>query len=460
MVLAHAFGQRFDLPLPLLYYILGGAVVVFASFLLVLPGTVAAAAGEPPADRVPAQRPRPVPGALGLVLLGGLVFAGITGSQTVPENIVPTWIWLVVWIAVPLSCGVLGDWTRTVNPFAALARLADSERARRMLLGSERRIGWPARLGWWPAVVSFFVAACGELVYNQTATLPRVTAYALLSAAILSVVMGLLFGADEWLNHGELFSVLYSTWGRLGFFRFGALGRRGFARGLDVPFEPSGPRIAFVLMLLVSVSFDGLISTPGWRGVHTHISHLTGGSAPRNDLLTALVFLGLAAATFVVFGLFATAVARAGGHDQSFAASLAALLPSLLPIAFGYLLAHNLQYLVINGQLLVPLAGNPAGFDGVRLLPAPFNDGYQIHTKLLPPSFYWYSAVAVIVAVHVTAVVIAHRHLRRSEWPWVVAMICYTMASLWLLAQPLVADKPAEPAKTASAIAMLLGEHH
>ena len=43
---------------------------------------------------------------------------------------------------------------------------------------------------------------------------------------------------------------------------------------------------------------------------------------------------------------------------------------------------------------------------------------------------------------------LAHRHLagsaparreaRRSEWPWLVAMVGYTMLSLWLLAQPLV----------------------
>ena len=62
-------------------------------------------------------------------------------------------------------------------------------------------------------------------------------------------------------------------------------------------------------------------------------------------------------------------------------------------------------------------------------------------------------AVAVIIAVHVLAVVLAHRHLaragateqraRRSEYPWIVAMIGYTMLSLWLLAQPLVREAPA-----------------
>ena len=56
--------------------------------------------------------------------------------------------------------------------------------------------------------------------------------------------------------------------------------------------------------------------------------------------------------------------------------------------------------------------------------------------------------LAVIIAVHVVAVIIAHRHLstsgrdeiaaRRSEYPWLVAMVGYTMLSLWILAQPIV----------------------
>jgi hypothetical protein len=30
------------------------------------------------------------------------------------------------------------------------------------------------------------------------------------------------------------------------------------------------------------------------------------------------------------------------------------------------------------------------------------------------------------------------RDARRAEWPWIVAMVGYTMTSLWLLAQPVV----------------------
>jgi hypothetical protein len=173
MVLAHAFGQRYELPLPLLYFVMGGAVVVFASFLLVLRRPAPAVADAGGRDGVAVGRGHPVLAAAGVLLLAGLVVAGVGGSQEVAENILPIAFWLVLWIAVPLSCGLAGDWTRPLNPFATLARLADSDRARRVLLSSPRCVRWPRRLGRWPATVSFFLVACGELVYNQTATLPR-----------------------------------------------------------------------------------------------------------------------------------------------------------------------------------------------------------------------------------------------------------------------------------------------
>src|SRR5207248_6550398 len=95
--------------------------------------------------------------------------------------------------------------------------------------------------------------------------------------------------------------------------------------------------------------------------------------------------------------------------------------------------------------------GDPPGMSSWPLhLPYPFNDSYEPSHTFLPSSFYWYASLAVIIAVHVYAVVIAHRHLvrlapdaqrgRRSEYPWLVAMVGYTCLSLWLIAQPLTEE--------------------
>ncbi|MDT5036567.1 MAG: hypothetical protein QOE03_1752 [Micromonosporaceae bacterium] len=449
MFLAHAFGQRYDLPIPLLLFVVGGAAVVAVSFLLSARRPAGADADAGP-DTAPVTAVRPAWAGVGLAVAALLVVVGFAGSQEVAENIVPTVMWLLVWIVVPLSCGLVGDWTRAVNPFATLARLADHRGVRRALIGDAEPLRWPAWLGWWVAVGLLFVLACAELVFNLTATLPRVIATGLLFYAAINAFLGLLFG-PAWLARGEVFAVLFSTWGRLGWFRFGAPGHRGMGGGLEVAFERTASRITFVLLLLISVNFDGLLATPQWAGLERGLPWRIDEVPGRLEAFRTVSFVLLALAVCAVFGAFAYAAARTGRHGSGFAGPLAGLLPSLLPIAFGYLLAHNAQYVLVNGQLLLPLVGNPVGLAGwpVRL-PYPFNDDYAPSATFLPSAFYWYVAVVAIVAVHVLAVVLAHRHLTRtapderaarsSEYPWLVAMVAYTMFSLTLIAQPLVRE--------------------
>jgi len=111
---SHAFGARYDLPIPLLLFIVGGVAVV----LLRVRAVGADDANTRFPDRVPdAATNGPVAVAsLGALLL--LALCGLLGSNTVAENILPTAFWLIVWIVIPLSCGLLGDWTRPVNPYA------------------------------------------------------------------------------------------------------------------------------------------------------------------------------------------------------------------------------------------------------------------------------------------------------------------------------------------------------
>lgn len=462
-VVAHAFGKRYDLPVPLWLFVFGGAAVVFASFLLVLPTAVrpATATGPPLRDVALVRRPAPVRMLVAWLLFIALAVGGWIGSQALAENLLPTAFWLLVWIAVPVSCGLIGDWTRPVNPFAAIARACDRDRLRALLLGSEHRVRWPERLGFWPAAALFFAVACGELIYNATSTLPAVTATAIVVYMAVSAMAGMVFGREAWLGRGELFSVLWSTWGRLGWWRFGAPGRRGFGGGLAVPFEASVSRITFVLLLLVSVSFDGLLSTPAWK---TLVTKLPDALLPGTTLFLIFetgVFLALAGVAWLLFGGFA-ALVRAAGHLQPrWIEVLAGLTRSLLPISFGYLIAHNADYLAINGQLLIPILGNPFGLHGVQLLPAPFNDSYEINPNLLPSSVLWYGEVILIIVVHIAAVILAHQYLgrtaretraaRRAEWPWIVAMVGYTMTSLWLLAQPVVEESTQTTTSSAAA---------
>jgi hypothetical protein len=454
---AHAFGARYELPLPLWMFVVGGAAVVLVSFLLVLRRTTAPMPSDMPPDVVPTSRFHPVAGTLSILVTLLVGYTGVAGMQETSENIAPLYFWVLLWIVVPLTVGVIGDWSRPVNPFASLARLGNNSSLRRASLARSEPLRWT--YGWWPAVALFVLLVLGELVFNLHTTTPAFVGWTMILYGGMCLFLGLLFG-DAFLQRGEVFSGLFNAWGRLGYWRHGAPGSRGFAGGLDVPFDTSPSRVVFVLLMLVSINFDGLLATPKWASYERRTlgtdSH--GVEALRTGSLVVLVLVVLA-----VFCAFALASSRAGRVDTGPLASLAFLLPSLVPIAFGYLVAHYLQYVVTNGQLLFPLLGNP-GFDGWPIHPPyPFNDDYEVHRTALPNSFYWYLSVVVIVAVHVMAVMIANRRLasragdavraRRSEYPWLVAMVAYTAFSLVLIAQPLTQESN-------SATTVEQSEHH
>ena len=436
IVLAHTFGERYELPIPLYLFVISGVAVVLLSFLLVLRRDTSVLPAVDAADTVPPADLNPVAALVSVALLAAVAVIGLTGTQEVSDNLAPMAFWILIWIAVPVTCGLLGDWTRPVNPFANLARLGDSAGLRKAVLARQTPLAWPRAFGWWPALALFVLLVLGELVFNYDTVKPAFVGVMLLLYGALSFFLGLLFG-PAWLERGEVFSALWNTWGRLGWWRFGAPGRQGFAGGLEVPFERSPSRVVFTLLLLISINFDGLLATPQWARFERRTY---GGNTDAIDVLRTLSLAGLVLVVLGVFLGFAYASARAGKHQEGPIASLAGLLPSLLPIAFGYLIAHNLQYLMIQLQELYPLVQNPGYGD--------HESDFVPNTGVLPPRVNWYVALVVIVAVHVIAVVLANRHLRRavpdddalarrSEYPWLVAMLAYTAFSLVLIALPL-----------------------
>jgi hypothetical protein len=439
-VLLHAFGARYDLPAPLWLFLLGAGAVVFVSFLLVLQRPVAQQ--RPSGIDVPEPPRGPAwPQRIALVVGLLLAAAGVFGSQSIPDNILPTAFWLVLWIAVPISIAIAGNYWPYVSPLNLIARLAGPRASRH----------YPERWGFWPAAALFFLFACGELIFNVVATTPINTALIMLGYAVLTAIMAAIFGAETWLLRGEVFSVLFATWGRLGWFRFGAPGRRGFFGGLERPFTGSVSRLTFVLLLLVSVSFDGLLATPVWKSFASSLPEALrqtrGEFAWGYALLELAVFIGLVGLIWAVFGTFAAAVRAAGHLDARLIDVVAGLVPSLVPIAFGYLVAHNFDYLAINGQLLIHQISDPLGTGQFNLFGTA---DYEPNINLIPNSFVWYFQILLIIAVHVVAVVLAHGYLgrtarsqkqgQRAEWPWIAAMVGYTMSSLWLLAQPIVQE--------------------
>ena len=159
-------------------------------------------------------------------------------------------------------------------------------------------------------------------------------------------------------------------------------------------------------------------------------------------MTAALVLFPLA--FLLVYLLFSVLTARAAGEGASTGQALGGFVLTLVPIAIAYHLAHYLSYLLLAGQLIIPLASDPFAW-GWNLFGTA---NYTMDISLANPKFVWFSSAAAIVVGHIYAVYLAHvmalrfyggaRRGLRSQVPMLILMVGYTMLSLWILSQPIV----------------------
>ena len=77
----------------------------------------------------------------------------------------------------------------------------------------------------------------------------------------------LAFGRDIWLRHGEVFSLVFGTFARFAPTEAQAAGSmllRPFGSGLLDSRPVTTSMMAFILLLLATVLYDGLIGTGEW----------------------------------------------------------------------------------------------------------------------------------------------------------------------------------------------------
>jgi hypothetical protein len=418
---AHAFGERYDLPLPLPLWLGAAALVVALSF------AVFAAALRRPAAYRSSPFARLPPLALGalraasLCVLLGLVAAGFLGTQDPFRNLAPAFVWIAWWIGFTYLCMVFGDLWALVNPWSLF-------RARGFL-----RL--PAATGVWPALALLLAYAWIEIVWHDNAV-PANVAWLALGYSLATWAGMAVFGADEWLRRCEVFSVYFGFVARLAPLELRSDGEarlRAPAAGLLDPRGVSPSEAAFVIVMLAIVSFDGLRETPLWN-----VDDARWTAAATAGLLATPCAFALA--------IYAVCVLMGRPSGASAGELVRLFVPTLLPIALAYHVAHYLTYLLVTGQVVIALGSDPLG-RGWDLLGTA---RYQASAAIVGARFAWYASVIVIVAGHVLAMYVAHRlalarfsdarAARRSQYPLAALMVGYTMLSLWILAQPVVVE--------------------
>jgi hypothetical protein len=426
--LAHALGPTYASRLPLAVYLAGAAVTVALSFIFVLVRDVRAE--RPPLDGPSWLPPAPIRlglRALGLLAWSWIVVQGILGGGG-DGAVAPLFLWVYGWVGVAMLSVFIGPVWHYLDPFSTLHDLG-AALVRRLGITPWESAPYPARLGRWPAVIGFVVVVWIELVLDPG---PDVLFVVLVGYTALTLAMMAQFGRDAWRANGEVFTVWFRMLGRLAPFALadedGRVRRRGFASGL---LEPGWTMADVVIVALGvgSILFDGLKQTQVWFDLFG-----------QRDLLSQTAqLLGFLA----LIVLAAVLVTRAVG--------LGATGAGLLPIAAGYLIAHYLTYLLIDGQGILVAISDPfqRGWD---LFGTAFNEPTA---DWLPPGLIWTLQLAAVVGGHMLGAWGGHvvatleadegespRGLTLRQIPLAVVMVALTTLTLWSLGQAIVVVQP------------------
>lgn len=439
MILAHGLGGSTDLPIPVTSVLIGGAWALSISFAVLV-----FAWRKPRLD--PAHRWLTLPKrtahvadsvwtrrtlrALGLGFFVYVAVLSLAGPQDA-SSALPGVFYVLLWVGVPVLSTLVGPVWRLISPLRAIHAAVAALLGRAPSTGLAR---YPSALGAWPAAVGLFAFAWIELAYSDPGQVSAIRLWCVAYLA-LGLVGAVVFG-DSWFEYADPFEKFSDTMSRMAPLARGADDRRLVLRNpLDglrsLPILPG--TVATVAVLLGSTAFDSASQISAWRNlVDDTTSSAVGGVVWRTMGLVALI--GFVGVSFVV------AVRATGGVSRTERAELPGRLAhSLVPIVFGYILAHYLTYLVEKGQATAILLFDPFG-SGWNFVG---QQGWEVSYALsLHPGVVATVKVVCVLGGHVLGVAAAHdaslrllpeRHRLTGQLSLMVLMVFFTFGGLFLL---------------------------
>lgn len=442
---AHGLVGRAYLPFPPWLFAWAAGAVLIVSFVG-LGRLWSAPRLEDPSPRRLVAVPtylEPVCGVIGVALLALTVYSGIRGNQIPSVNFTPTMVYVVFWVAVPVFSAFFGDVFRLFNPWRALARLIAWVGRR---TGTDALFGdplpYPGWLGRWPAVIGIFGFAWLELVFinrDDPSTLALLTA----GYALVQLVGMAFFGIERWTERGDAFAVAFNLFAHLSPFEYddGAVYWRRPLSGLTR--IESMPGTAPLLCTMIgTTTFDGASNGPVWRSVAPPLVRdlqRLGFSGPAAfEIIGAL---GIVFCILLVAAVYWLGIRGMQSVSRAYPARELGtrFIHTIIPIAFGYLLAHYFSLLVTQGQATASLISDPLGTGSDLFGTAHLG----VDWGLISAAAIWYVQVAALVSGHVSGLITAHdralvvygdvEEAAESQRWMLLVMVTFTCFGLWLL---------------------------
>ena len=433
-ILAHGLGGRVDLPVPRWMFVFGAGTALVISFV-----ALASLWREPRFEGRPERRGRA--SALQRVLTNRMLewtvrilslgfFAVVMIASFLPlsptETIGPVVVFVWFWVGLAFAHAFVGNLWATLSPFDTLGRLLGFDESER-----ESTRLYPKAWGTWPAAILLFGFVWLELV-DPFAGRPGTLGFAIAGYTLITLGGMAVYGRRAWARHGEAFAVYLGLFARMAPLSRdpdGLVVWRPPLAGL-AGLEPKPGLLALILVALGSTTFDGFGRSSlwgDWTDALTGLPETIGETA------------GLLGTILVVSGLYALAMSVAGRiTGEGWHVPAVRFAHSLVPIAFAYVVAHYLSFLLIEGQL------------GIAALSDPFARGWNlfgtadhlVNLALLSATTIWYAQVVAIVVGHVSGVILAHDRAiaaypqdvaLRTQYALLAVMVVFTATGLLIL---------------------------
>ena len=212
---AHGISGRASLPVPAWLFAWAAAAVLIVSFVLLSVMWTSPRLQHEHERRLCAwpQALSVLGGAIGIALFALVIYAGYEGSPYYTTNFDPTFIFVIFWVGIPVSCLLFGNWFSAVSPWRAIAR-ACSWSVGRAGVRWRAPLAYPKWLGRWPVVAGLIAFAWLELIYHDHDDPSTLASLSLAYLALMLVAMAL-FGIEEWSRRGDAFGGYFELFSRL-----------------------------------------------------------------------------------------------------------------------------------------------------------------------------------------------------------------------------------------------------
>jgi hypothetical protein len=459
-VFAHAFDEKYDLPLPINYFLWGAAGTVALTYFLAIIFL------KLPIDSFKKNETNEAKSQVFsntklrflllpiqlcfLIIVVGLLIVGLTGPQNPLMNLIPHVLWVNWWIGMPLLFIVFGNVLQLFSPIDTLFNTI----ALLFRKPLNPLFKYPSWLGCWPATFLLLSWCWIEVIYPNAA-LPRYISAIVIAWLIACVILKILFGKDCVRNHIDFFAIYFSYFGMTSAINYQEKKSSGIGfiwpfKGLIISNHSSiSGSVSFIIAMLSTVLFDGLHGSNAWQYYEQFLTKYLPKLLDINGYVAGAI--GVFLVWFVLYTIFLLSCAfnlilSKYFYPQikiNFQTIVKSFAPTLVPIAVAYLIAHNFSSLILQGQNFLALLSDPyqLGWDicGTADL--------RPDITLIDARLTWYVAISSILLGHVISIWLCHLRALKlfnspsaagiSTLPLSLVMIIYTVISLIVLAEPL-----------------------